>query len=172
MPVITTTYYGVEGSGKTLREAKADAARQIEQALKGSYTPTIIAHRGWAHLIYREPTGWHYRNIVTPEGAREGQVWGSRAATYEEAVAAVQSDLAQLGWQPEDGQTPPEFLKDRKQVSDFRSWTRFQLRYRKVRELGLADSNRCHEIACGWLPPDADAASLALLAQVDAFYPS
>lgn len=149
MPTVTTEYCGVEGTGGSLKEAKADAARKIERSLKGSYTPEIVAHRGWAHLIYREPDGWHYRNIATPQGVRDGQVWGSRGGTYEETLRAVQSDLALLGWAHEDALTPPALLEERSQIADFQSWARFQLRYRAARILDLPD-HACHEAACGF----------------------
>jgi len=39
---ITLTYCGMEGCGRTAKEAKQEAARRIEAALAGDYTPRCL----------------------------------------------------------------------------------------------------------------------------------
>ena len=69
MAKITLDYYGMTGTGATVKEAKLDAGRQIEQALNGDYTPSLIHWRQYTVLMAREPRqGWGYRiSHPTPE---------------------------------------------------------------------------------------------------------
>ena len=140
MSTVRIDYYGVEGEGRTVTDAKRDAGRKIEAALAGSYTPEILVWRGYAILIYREPTGWCNRLIADPErGIVEGRVWGTNYGSKEEAVSYAQDHLADLGWQESDGEEPPPFLKGRKQIGDYRSKVQFRQRYNFARRRGFSD---------------------------------
>lgn len=143
---VTVTYYGVEGTGRNVTEAKRDAGRKIEASLTGSYDPTILACRGIGILVYRQPNGWDFRTIVDPsDGIREGTMYGcGNYATHKEAVQAATNHLAQMAWVPEDGYTTPVAGAD---AREFRSWVEFQLRYREARSRGMSDSD-CHSYAC------------------------
>lgn len=141
MATVRITYYGMEGEGKNLTEAKRDAGRKIEAAFSGNYTPEILSHRGYAILLAREPSGWGARIIVDPDGIRDGRVWISGQETYEDAKRGALTHLAQLGWQDADGKTPPDFLKDRRAIADFVSWAEFQLRYIEGRNRGIPESD-------------------------------
>jgi hypothetical protein len=148
MGTVTVDYYGMSGTGRTVTEAKKDAGAKVTRALGGYYTPTVVAHRGYAILVYREPTGWNTRIIVCPQdGIREGKVWGSGDhATEGEAIRAAQCHIADLGWCESDGLDAPEFIKDKGDRAEFRYKAEFQIRYRKAKAVGLTDT-QCHHYA-------------------------
>jgi hypothetical protein len=145
---VTVMHYGVEGTGRTVTEAKKDAGKKIEKALEGSYTPQILAWRGYVALVYRDMQGWQSRLIMDPErGVIDGPVHGSHYGDeIKEAVDAANSNLAQLGWKPEDCLECPSILTTREQQSDFRHWCKFQLRYKAAKSAGLND-NEAHSFA-------------------------
>lgn len=70
--MIRIDYYGVEGAGKTVKEAKLDAGRKIETMLKGDYVPEVIAFRGFVALLWREPYGW-FSKLLTDYHTHEIQ---------------------------------------------------------------------------------------------------
>jgi hypothetical protein len=150
MPTVTTEYYGVSGTGRNVTEAKRDAGEKIKRALAGDYTPIVIAWRGNAILVHREPTGWHSSTIVNDDGIRAGHLRGTiypSGTTREEAIASATGHVVQMGWKPEDGTEPPEILhRYRKERSDFREWAAFQLRYREAKRRGMND-NDAHSYA-------------------------
>ena len=52
---VTLTYYGVDGTGRTVTAAKNDAGRKIEAMLKGDYTPRLIQYRHITMVLFRDP---------------------------------------------------------------------------------------------------------------------
>ena len=61
---VRITYYGMEGEGATMKEAKADAGRQLEAAMQGDYSPFTVVWRGIVAILVRAPkTGYGYRMI-------------------------------------------------------------------------------------------------------------
>lgn len=139
---ITLTYFGFEGAGRTVTEAKKDAGRKIEQAFEGDYTPEVFAYRGHSYLVWRTPEGWCNRAVAGPDGPRDGKLYACANHGHDrrkDCVREVLSHLAQIAWVESDGQTPPAFLTDRDSLSDYRTWTEFQLRYADARRRGMDD---------------------------------
>lgn len=67
MTKINLEYFGMPGSGATVKEAKQDAGHRIEQALEGDYNPIVIRFRDHMLVVARDPKlGWGYR-IVYPD---------------------------------------------------------------------------------------------------------
>ncbi len=147
MATISIEYYGVEGSGRTVTEAKKDAGRKIEQSLAGSYKPEIVTHRGFAVMVWREPSGYSVAIIVDPDGGgvRE-RLCECHYQSKEDAMRSARHMVAQNTWTAEDGTSAPEFMTDRNEIAEFRSWAEFQLRYIKARAAGLG-SNDAHDWA-------------------------
>lgn len=161
MARVTIEYYGMDGTGATVTEAKKDAGAKITAALTGSYTPHVLTHKGYAILIWREPNGWHNRIIADPsDGIRtDSRGMGFCPGDSErDAIRGAQRHLAQLGWQHDDGPEAPEFLTDRHDRADFRSWAVFQLRHRAARAYGL-NPNDAHS----WAGRDPSRPDLAKL---------
>lgn len=165
MTKVRISYFGMDGEGRNLTEAKKDAGNKIEKALAGSYTPEILTHRGYAVLLYREPSGWASRLIADPQrGLVGGHVYGSSIGTYERVKQSTLLNLAQLGWEPKDGLDAPEFVRGREMVNEFTGWVRFQMRYAFARnEKGLSDFDAHAYAGCDpsrpelWLPEGASA---------------
>lgn len=65
---ITITYYGMEGSGPTVREAKADASTKLERLIRElqNANPVIVRVGEWTALVAFDINGWGYRIIQAP----------------------------------------------------------------------------------------------------------
>ena len=147
---VSIVYYGMDGWGRNVTEAKRDAGARIERALTGSYTPEVYSHRGMAYLVYRTPDGWHAAIIADETGIRPNGVYGVCGCNYGDKAEAVRRalyNLAQLTWTHDDDDEAPEFVKDRSDRSDFRGWVRFQRRCKIARERGMNDAD-IHAYAC------------------------
>jgi hypothetical protein len=162
MATVRVTYYGMDGAGRTVTEAKQDAGRQIERALEGSYEPTILASRGMAIMVWRDPYGWR-ASFITDGGDDKGNggfrdrlsysTGKDRKAALEEAMMS----LAQLTWDGSELLSPclgdAESLAKRRDVdgramlAEFRSWRGFQLAYKAARAQGVPECD-CHRWAC------------------------
>jgi hypothetical protein len=146
---IAIDHYGVSGRGRTIKEAKADAGRRIQEMLTGDYSPHVVTYRGFATLVYREPfSGWCTRNIADEDGMRGGTTGGSchGYADQYEAMKAARMSVAQLSWTEDDGLLPPNFLPER-EAREFVAWARFQIEYRRLRAEGVPEVD-CHRRAC------------------------
>ncbi len=151
--MVTLDYYGMTGTGKTLKAAKEDAGEKLRAALKGDYSPVILAHRGNVVLVARSPSGWDFRTICDADtGPRPGTVHlcGSNYDTQEGALRDAAAHLAQMGWVVADGTESPEFIRDREQRANFERWATFQLRYAKAKATGCTD-HESHCYGCGAL---------------------
>lgn len=132
MAVVTINYFGMEGRGKNVTEARRAAGAKISRALTGSYDPKILSSRGTAILVYRHPHyGWLHSTIADETGFRSRLSSGT--GTYEdekETTAAALAHLAQLTWTADDGlNTAPDINLDKRQLGEFKHWAEFQLRY-------------------------------------------
>lgn len=93
---VTVEHCGMAGSGRTVTEAKQDAARKITKALAGSYTPWTAVVGDQTLLVFRDPEGWHYQVISNQDAPRF--CYGScveQGRTFEEAREAGCFHLAQ-----------------------------------------------------------------------------
>ena len=139
--MVTISYFGMPGQGRTITEAKKDAGAKITRALDHDYTPTLLSYRGIQCLIWRTPEG------ICSCLPDTGKITG-RTFHYSDNMAHVVEQqwfhLAQLGW---DGkETEPEMLPAEYR-SQFKSWVRFQLRYTEARSQGKSDTE-AHQYAC------------------------
>ena len=96
---ITLTYCGMEGCGRTAKEAKQEAARRIEAALGGDYTPAALAHGDYIAVIEREPRSeWGYRLYRLIGRSSQAQIrhfWMPGIGEKWEALSSAAKDLAQ-----------------------------------------------------------------------------
>lgn len=153
---VRITYFGMEGEGRTLTDAKRDAGAKIERALSGpeGWNPQIVSWRGFAVLVYRTPEGWHSALIIDAGETRVSICYGSNEGDKAAALRGARLHVAQCGWTHADGETLWEGLTDREEKREHLSWVRFQIRYRAARARGLSD-NDAHSYA-GRNPGRAD----------------
>lgn len=150
---VRITYYGMDGEGRTVTEAKRDAGEKIEKALSGDYTPRIISGGHWAGLIWRSPVGgFQYRmlDLSKPEDLSKSNYCScSGYNTMADVEKAVQLHLAQkvFDWSLESVDVALSLVEDRHDKSFITSWITFQYCYKAWRDNG-ADDTTAHRNAC------------------------
>ena len=153
MATVQIEYFGMEGIGKTVTEAKRDAGSKIEKAMQRHYQPMILSWRGNTKLLWATTLGWR-SCWLTDNGQMKDEIYGGSGdnSDKDDEIRSCLSCLAQSGWKPEDGDSCDLLDKHRLAThamrSDFRSWVKFQLRYRVAKEKGFNDCD-CHAYACG-----------------------
>jgi hypothetical protein len=135
-------YLGMDGTGQTVKDAKADAAQKIEAAMEGSYTPIVLTAGGETIICYREPTyGWSYSFVRNGE-LSGSSIMGDRSRTYTERSARRHLGGIATDWRtcfgPDDVDSIVLDPADRKDIAEGCSWQR---KYHAAREAGLDDDN-------------------------------
>ena len=140
------TYYGMDGEGRTITEAKKDAGAKIEKALHGYYTPRILRHAGYMALVAREPfSGWGYRLIHADSTATEESIYlSSSREDREDCVKTCFRHMAQLAGHYRGIE---KYLTASDQA-ELDRYYEFQRRYAELRAEGHTDAD-AHRIACG-----------------------
>lgn len=143
--LISLTYCGMEGSGRTVSLAKQDATRKIEAALEGSYMPSVLAAGDDMAVMWREPCGWYYGFI------RNGQIGGfSWHKDRDECERTVRRHLGRNATDYRtcfsDSGVHPIVLneRDRREIAGECEWQR---KYQAARAAGLDDQNAMHFVS-------------------------
>ena len=141
MGKVTIDYLGMWGTGRTKTEAKQDAARRIEEALGGSYTPVILTAGGETILMYRDPlSGWSYHFV------RDGELTGG-CFSMDDRFETERQARRHLGglatdWRtcqgPDDVHPIVQNQEDRRDIARGCQWQRD---YQTARAAGLDDAN-------------------------------
>lgn len=163
MTTVNITYFGMDGTGRTLTEAKKDAGRKIEEAMSGSYQPRVLASRGIAMLLWRDPQGWRSSTLTDGgddkgnDGFRDELSYSSGRQDYWEEYAGAIAHLAQQTWDGSEEYPPcldnvralsrKHECLGRRVLAEFASWRGFQLAYKVARAQGIAETD-CHQWAC------------------------
>ena len=141
MNSVTVKYYGVDGTGRTVKEAKVDAGRKIEAAFDRNYNPEIVKIGDEIGLLWATPFSYCYRIITDTKGILFGSF---REGEREGVKQEMRNHLLQLSWKPEYGLNHPDASKD--ELRDLQSWFEFQLRYKAAKSKGMSD-NDAHDYA-------------------------
>jgi hypothetical protein len=156
---VTETVYGMDGHGPTVKAARADAVDKLKSATEGSYTPRLLASRGWQVLLWRDLGGWHMNTLADADGLRRDPFQcGSSGGAFEKEYVSALLHLAQMTW--DGAEWRPPCLDDvsalarlpggdnlgRRLLGEWRSWRGFQLAYKACPE-GLPECKR-HQWAC------------------------
>lgn len=149
MDKITIEYLGVQGEGKSIKEAKTDAARKLQELAKRDPTPYIVAFRGEAIIIWHNGEGYVSR-MLSGVGDCKGSPlsWGtshSNLIPIEDILSECRQHLAQICWDGTEDMSP--LLIEKQEQANFTQWVRFQRAYKDAREKGLPDAE-CHKYAC------------------------
>jgi hypothetical protein len=125
---VRVTYYGMDGEGATMKEAKADAASKLEKIVSDTdWTPRFYIDGSQRVLIYRELDGWHYSIVHTDT---DNLCLQSACADKRDAIRRALRHLAQITWTPDRGLTVPDYVTEKADRADVKSDYKFQLRYR------------------------------------------
>jgi hypothetical protein len=135
---VTINYYGMQGTGDTLKEAKLDAGSKIEAAMKDDYRPVYIGVPGANIIVYRSQYGWcHLINNRT-----ESYGWN----TKQEALEAACFHVEQMNWTIDSDDTFPLLTIYPRSLRDLKSWAHWQRGYAQLKAQGYDDSY-CREHA-------------------------
>lgn len=118
---VRITYYGMYGEGATMKEAKLDAGRKIEQAMEGSYDPFAVTWRGIVAVLARSPkSGYGYRFIYLKASDKPevSNSWNVLATDdFEDARFQMLRHLADITRKPGETDSPLfEYLRTRTAV--------------------------------------------------------
>ncbi len=137
------TLHGMDGTGRTLTEARRDAGAKIEQALSGSYDPILLPlPNGTIMVGFRTPTeGWAYWFW------REGRLAGGclcGITTREELERVMRRHAAQSTEDARYLEHPSCTPRDHQDFQDHLVWQR---RYQDAKARGMTDTD-AHLFAC------------------------
>jgi hypothetical protein len=97
---IRIEYYGIEGEGATVKEAKANAGQSLIGIVRDlEEGPLVVSFRGWAKMIWRGKYGWNERFIQTEGGPIEmGSACLHGGGSREDAVVHATRHIADCAW--------------------------------------------------------------------------
>jgi hypothetical protein len=155
---VSCTLYGFTGIGKTLKEAKEDARRQTEQALKADYYPRILTGERYHALIWNSPQGPTYATAATgePITPRTASHVYPASTSMDEVERDARRHLAQMNMVLTGHtvtHTGADIIKDPSDKAEHLRYCEWQSNYRKWREAG-ADDTTAHANAAGGPPPE------------------
>jgi hypothetical protein len=139
--MLTLKYYGIEGTGCTVTEAKKDAGAKIEKALSGSYRPIVLAAGGETIICWRNPEyGWSYGWL------RDGDISGTSSGRGDredcECSARRHIGMNATDWRtclrPEDVDPIVKEAADRREIAQMCAWQRD---YHRAIAAGLDDND-------------------------------
>jgi hypothetical protein len=155
--VIRITYYGMEGEGPTVREAKADAGNKLEQLVRDTESrPQIYSFGDRLAIIARTRYSWGYwllENNKPMSGGTHG------FENFADAQRSALSHMADLAWShdvSDDRAFAAEALKcletanrDRdRAIDDLVYRWQWQRRWKAARDQGF-DDNKARNITGG-----------------------
>lgn len=142
---VTINYLGMEGIGTNVTRAKQDAARKIETALSGNWTPFFLNHQGWIGIVCRTnlaQLAWGYKLLQPATDQTQSIYLSSHYASREEAVCSAAWHIAQNAGTYaglEQWITPPK----QRELDDYFAW---QAEYATAKAQGHSDE-KCWEMA-------------------------
>lgn len=148
MATVTIDYYGFEGIGKNVTEAKRDAGKKIEALHNGSFAPQLFTLGNNSMLVWRDLYGWHDAWAVLNGKPREESFPGGSG--YDTRQEAIHSAVYRLACDyPEMTEDHPiwEMIDYRIRHNRINDWKRnraFQAAYKAAPE----DCANRHQWAC------------------------
>ena len=156
---VTIQYCGMQADGATVKEAKQNAARKLEAAISGDYTPKIITTPGgkYTAILWREPEWYCYSvldNDKRREAGRESLMYGSSSGykTMADCETSARNHLAQNLINTATGEDGQAVLLSADDRADHRRYVEWQYLYKAWKAQGLGD-NEAHDSACQYKTP-------------------
>lgn len=140
--IVRIVYYGMEGEGPTLKEAKADAARKLQAFVKDTFQPAFFAGKTHLLAVIREQWGWTTRVILLAEASENGRIDTCASSGYadrEDAIRHARSHLAQLEWRRDGSTDISPYIVDKADAADFAWWARWQRCYKAWADRGATE---------------------------------
>lgn len=138
-------HLGVWGNGETLREAKADAERQVKEIMDADYQPIFLSWRGNAVIITRSPFGIESRNIYGDQMSTGLCMHGKDS--MESVCNQARLHLAQLGCDLSENEAPAILNGSLDLFGQYFSWLAWQRAYRAAPD-SIPNGTLRHQWAC------------------------
>jgi hypothetical protein len=136
MKTITVDYYGFTGAGRTLKEGKAAAAKQLQSFVnEAANGPAVVMIDSVAAVISRTRESWQYQLIgrgFTPQCCHPGY------RTKGQAERSARLHVAQIICEIPDNPRM-DLIQNGDDRAEHMSWFLWQCRYRQAVEKGLGD---------------------------------
>ena len=91
MATVQIEYFGMDGVGRNVTEAKRDAGAKIERFISADGRPVFIHYRGSAVMVYLTRYGWEYSIAQLADGAEPFGRGCCICATWERADAVLEA---------------------------------------------------------------------------------
>jgi hypothetical protein len=138
MTEIKIKYYGMDGEGKNLTEAKRDAGEKISKALDRIGYVEIMTMGNLSAIIYGDKYGFSYK-ILWPDMNKNGRIYGcSHHGNIEETKRSLLTHLAQATWTTDMGTMHPDLTGQEQR--EFSRWASWQLKYADGKQRGMDDT--------------------------------
>jgi len=146
MNKVKVTYYGMDGEGTNVTEAKRDAGNKIEAIINADFTPCYLELGNIRVIVFRDVFGWHYSFLTKQENIYN---WASTGRDREATIISAKSHIAQNYYNGSNKAECLDYLDDRQERANLATWIKFQERYAEARAQGKTDVE-AHAIACGY----------------------
>ena len=145
MKTVRIEYYGMEGSGRNVTEAKKDASQKLTAAIRGSYEPLLLTLGDHQQLIWRHPRqGWTKTIITDGSNGCATLGYGDRLECENHA----RLHMAQNHWDFTNDRECLEFIHDAHDKREFERWVEWQRQYKELINSGVDDMKARELIRC------------------------
>lgn len=145
---------GLQGSGATVKDAKADLESLIDYACI-IRSPHIETRYGCVLIIAATASGLESRIIQSDDIAEHGKVWTCSSMHFHGEIAdeikSIRNHVAQLAWRHEADDELHISVSglDEGGKRELARWIQFQRDYAKHKAAGKTDGES-HALACGY----------------------
>lgn len=152
---IRIEYCGLDGSGRTVTEARQAAARKLTALVRDlrSNDPAVIQCGKIAKIVFRDADGWCTKIIADENGIRDGSTtlgYESREAAIKSAISGVVQDAWRIDVPDDEAfalDVCARYMKrdeGQQLARELAHWCGWQRRYAAAKEAGYNDNQAFH----------------------------
>ena len=144
MTKITLEYFGMTGTGATVKEAKQDAGVKLTAAMSKHYEPKIFQWKSHIGLVWNTP------REVCSGYVHDGRISGvccNGIDDFDTTCMRMRYNLAQNGADIFDDEIPAIIAKDKDIHRDYARWLGFQRAFKHSEKINPAPFDH-HRWAC------------------------